>query len=322
MCASALLTPRTPPAELSIVIPAFNEEETLPMLRGALSQWRACQPWPVTVIMVNDGSSDGTAAMLEDWAKADAWLRVLHLSRNFGHQAALTAGLDHADGDAVVIIDADLQDPLEAIPGMVAKYSEGFDVVYGQRTDRRGETWSKRATAWLFYWIMQRLVYKHLPRDTGDFRLVSKRCLEAVRAMRETHRFLRGMFSWAGFSQVAYPYVREPRRAGTTKYPFRKMLFFAWNAVLSFSPLPLRLILIQGAMVAGFGAAYSVYSVLRWALVGDTVAGWPTLVALLCLIGGSILIGLGLVGEYVSRVYEEIKGRPLYLIATKTNFHE
>jgi len=307
------------PRSLSLVIPAYEEIAALPALRTALETWVPQQNFQTEVIIVNDGSKDGTAEFLNQWADASPWLHVLHFSRNFGHQAAITAGLDVANTDVTVIIDADLQDPLDAIPGMIKKYEEGFDVVYGKRSERLGEGPFKKITAWFFYRLMQTLVYRDLPSDTGDFRLVSRQCLEAIRSMRETHRFLRGMFSWAGFKQTAYPYVRQQRKAGETKYPFKKMCLFAWNAVISFSPLPLRLILLLGLVVAGFGTLYGVYSTLRWALVGDTVAGWPTLVVLICMIGGSILIALGVMGEYISRIYEELKGRPLYIIAGRRN---
>jgi glycosyltransferase involved in cell wall biosynthesis len=310
------------PKTLSLVIPAYNEEHSLPRLRAALENWLPLQPWTTEAIIIDDGSTDGTNLFLHQWAAEAAWLKVIRLSRNFGHQAALTAGLDHATGEVTVILDADLQDPLEVIPEMVAKYCEGFDVVYGQRTKRQGESGLKRATAWLFYRLMQKLACQNLPPDTGDFRLVSQRCLQTVRSMRETHRFLRGMFSWVGFEQTACPYVRQERSAGQTKYSYRKMFQFACDAIFSFSPFPLRVALIQGILVAGFGLVYGLYSVLRWALVGDTVTGWPSLVVLLCVIGGSILVALGLVGEYISRIYEELKKRPLYIISRKLNINE
>ncbi len=307
------------PKTLSLVIPAYNEESALPPLRAALESWLPRQPWTIEVIIVDDGSKDRTGLLLHQWANEAAWLKVISFSRNFGHQAALTAGLDHSTGDVTVIMDADLQDPLDVVPEMVAKYCEGFDVVYGQRTKRQGESWTKRTTAWLFYRMMQKLTDQNLPPDTGDFRLVSQRCLQTVRSMRETHRFLRGMFSWVGFKQTACPYVRAEHSAGQTKYSYRKMFEFASDAIFSFSPLPLRAALVQGGLVAGFGLLYGLYTVLRWAFVGDTVTGWPSLVVLLCVIGGSILIALGLVGEYISRIYEELKKRPLYIISSKLN---
>lgn len=310
------------PKTLSLVIPAYNEESSLPLLRSALENWLPHQPWTTDVIIVDDGSKDGTNLFLQQWASQAGWLKVIGLSRNFGHQAALTAGLDHASGDVVVILDADLQDPLEVIPEMAARYCEGFDIVYGQRTKRQGESRTKRATAWLFYRLMQKLTDQNLPPDTGDFRLVSQRCLQIVRSMRETHRFLRGMFSWVGFNQTACRYVRQERKAGCTKYSYRKMFKFASDAVFSFSPMPLRMVLVQGVFVAGLGLVYGFYSVLRWALVGDTVTGWPSLVVLLCVIGGSVLVALGLVGEYISRIYEELKKRPLYIVSRKLNINE
>jgi dolichol-phosphate mannosyltransferase len=310
------------PQTLSLVVPAYNEESSLPRLRAALENWLPRQPWKTEVIIIDDGSKDGTNSFLHQWAHDATWLKVISFSRNFGHQAAFTAGLDHATGEATVILDADLQDPLEVIPDMVAKYCEGFDVVYGQRTKRPGESWAKRATAWLFYRLMQKLTDQDIPPDTGDFRLVSQRCLQTVRSMRETHRFLRGMFSWVGFRQTACPYVRQERSAGQTKYSYGKMFKFAFDAIFSFSPLPLRVVLLQGVFVAGFGLLYGLYTVLHWALGGYTVAGWPSLVVLLCVIGGSILIAMGLVGEYISRIYEELKRRPLYIISEKLNINE
>lgn len=305
---------------MSLVIPAYNEEDGLPLLRNALEAWRTKQPWETDVIIVNDGSRDNTGRYLQAWAAESPWLKVVHLSRNFGQQAAITAGLDHADSDGTVIIDADLQYPLEVIGAMVERYCEGFDVVYGQRTNRHGETWAKRLTAWLFYRLMQRVALRSLPVDAGDFRLVSRRCLESVRPMRETHRFLRGMFSWVGFPQTAVPYVRQSRQAGTTKYPYRKMFHFAWNAMLSYSTLPLRLVLTQGLVLGGGGASYGIYLGLRWLFTEQTATGGEASIVLLSLVGGSILTSLGLIGEYISRIYNELQDRPLYVVAQTSNF--
>ena len=233
-----LLSPRERPARLSLVIPMYNEEAMVAPLREALDNFARTLSSDLELILVNDGSSDQTIALLAEWAASDARIKVLHLSRNFGHQIAATAGLDHATGDAVVLIDADLQDPLPIIHQMIDRYCEGYDVVYGQRESRAGETAYKRFTAWLFYRIMRSLVYRELPPDVGDFRLISRPCLDAVKQMRETHRFLRGMVAWVGFPQVAVPYHRQRRLAGVTKYPLRKMLAFSWVAATSFSILP------------------------------------------------------------------------------------
>lgn len=306
--------PRPSPALISLVFPVYNEAEVLPHLRAAVEVWRPAFPYPVEIVLVDDGSRDASWALMRQWAEADPSVRAVALSRNFGHQLALTAGLAHARGDAVVVLDADLQDPLEVIPEMVARYCDGYDVVYGRRTGRPGEGPLKRGTAWLFYRLMRLLVDPNLPADTGDFRLVSRRCVDAIHAMPEGHRFLRGMFAWVGFHQTAVDYVRPPRAHGTTKFPLLKMLRFAGNAVLSFSPLPIRLIGVIGLGLAGLGFLYGAYVVARWYFVGDTVVGWPTIVVLLSVIGGMILLSLGVLGEYLSRIYEAVKQRPLYLV--------
>ena len=305
---------RPGPALVSLVFPVYNEQEGLPYLRAELARWRASVPWPVEIVLIDDGSRDGSWALLAAWAAEEPGVRAVALSRNFGHQLAITAGLAHARGDAVVILDADLQDPLDVIPAMVERYVAGYDVVYGRRLERQGEGAFKQVTAWAFYRLMRTLVYRDLPADTGDFRLVSRRCVEALQAMPEGHRFLRGLFAWMGFHQTAVDYVRQPRHHGTTKFPLRKMLAFAGNAILSFSPLPIRLISLGGLAIAGLGFAYGLYVVGRWYWVGDTVVGWPTIVVLLSVIGGMILVSLGVLGEYISRIYEAVKQRPLYLV--------
>jgi polyisoprenyl-phosphate glycosyltransferase len=299
---------------LSLVIPAFNEEATIPHLRKAFEDWRKTVNVRVELILVDDGSSDGSWALLAKWGQEDSSIKAIALSRNFGHQAAVTAGLGFAKGDAVVIIDADLQDPLEVINEMIVKYKQGFDVVYGVRISRAGENYLKLVTAWLFYRFMRLLVWKGLPQDAGDFRLVSRRCLEVVLSMDEVHRFLRGMIAWAGFKQTAVHYHRKKREHGTSKYPLTKMLNFAWNAALSFSILPIRAISISGLLAAAFGFAYGLYSVVRYLIYEDAVPGWTTIIVLLGVIGGMILLALGVIGEYVGRIYEEIKHRPLYIV--------
>lgn len=304
---------------LSLVIPIYNEEEAIPHLRSALEIWRVTLGVPVELIVVNDGSSDHSWSLLVGWALQDSSVKAIGLSRNFGHQAAVSAGLAFARGNAVVIMDADLQDPLEVINEMIAQYCAGFDVVYGVRLSREGETLFKRATAWLFYRLMRLLVWEALPQDAGDFRLVSRECLDVVLSMGEVHRFLRGMFAWAGFRQTAVEYHRRRREYGTSKYPLIKMLKFAWNAALSFSIIPIRAISISGFLVAAFGFVYGFYSSLRHFVLQDTVPGWTTIVVLLAIVGGMILIGLGVVGEYVGRIYEEVKHRPIYIVQECVN---
>jgi len=315
-----LLHPRPDPALLSLVVPAYNEEAVVPDLRRQMTAFIDSLPVEAEVILVDDGSSDRTLELLVDWSHADERIKVLGLARNFGHQAAVTAGLDAAAGDAAVILDADLQDPLTAINDMLAEYRRGYDVVYGQRISRDGETVFKRATAWLFYRFMRSFIHKDLPPDAGDFRLISRPCLDALKSMRETHRFLRGMTAWVGFPQTAVKYHRQARIAGQSKYPFWKMARFAWTAAISFSPAPLRLSLAGGMVVAVASLGYLLYAVARALFWHDTAKGWPSLVAVVCLIGGAILVSIGILGEYVGRIFEESKGRPLYIISSTANY--
>ncbi|HET9275696.1 MAG TPA: glycosyltransferase family 2 protein [Gemmatimonadales bacterium] len=310
--------PRENPRLLSLVIPAFNEEDVLPMLRPRLEALLESLPCPGELIFVDDGSRDRTALLLRAWAGQDRRVKVLELSRNFGHQAAVTAGTDHAAGDAVVIMDADLQDPPELVHRMLERYREGYDVVYAQRARREGETALKRATAALFYWIMRRFVHRELPAATGDFRLMSRDVAEALRHLREGQRFIRGMVTWLGYTQTAVVFDRPSRAAGTTKYPLRKMLSFAWDAILSFSSAPLRATVYLGFGTVLFGLVVAGYSVFRWTQ-GVTVAGWTTIIVLQSFVGGITLIGLGMVGEYIGRIYEESKQRPIYIIRRATN---
>ncbi|MCW7482083.1 glycosyltransferase family 2 protein [Leptospira kanakyensis] len=314
------LVPRKKPSLLSLIIPCYNEEEVLDILKKRLRETILKFQVKTEIILVNDGSSDLTIVGLMQWAKEDANVRVISLARNFGHQIAVTAGMDHARGDAVVVMDADLQDPPEIILEMLKKYEEGYDVVYGQRLARSGESFFKKVTAWAFYRLMKMLVHKDLPLDSGDFRLISRRCLDALNGLRENHRFLRGMNAWIGFPQTPVYYNRDPRVAGETKYPLQKMLKLAMNAAVSFSPLPLRFSLGLGIVVAVIGFAVGVYALFRafqhFILQMPIVynPGWATIVTLICLIGGSILISIGILGEYVARIFEESKGRPLYVI--------
>ena len=307
--------------KLSLVFPIYNEEETLPYLRAEIERWmrdfNTKRPEAtVEIILVDDGSTDNSLQQLIAWHEDEPRLRVLAFSRNFGHQAASTAGLREATGDAAVLLDADLQAPLDVLHTMIDRYEEGYDVAYGQRTSRPGESEFKLGTAWLFYRIMRAFVYRDMPADAGDFRLVSRACLDAVNAMPESHRFLRGLFAWSGFAQIAVPYERAARMHGTTKYPLHKMVNLAWNAITSFSTLPMRFIGACGAMVALFGFVYSLFAVFEH-FTGETVTGWTTLICLLCLLGGMILIGLGVIGEYVGRIYDEVKQRPGYIVQTR-----
>jgi polyisoprenyl-phosphate glycosyltransferase len=229
----------------------------------------------------------------------------------------VTAGLDQAAGDAVVVMDADLQDPPEVVSAMLEEYRKGYDVVYGRRVSRAGESAFKRLSAWIFYRAMRLLVHRELPADAGDFRLVSRPCLDAVLSMRETHRFLRGMIAWVGFPQTSVPYARDIRVAGQTKYPLSKMLRLAWTAAVSFSPTPLRLSFWLGFLIAAIGMLEAANAVIRSMLGLYVVPGWSSMIVVTCLVGGAILVSIGVLGEYVGRIFEAIKERPLYLIASR-----
>jgi glycosyltransferase involved in cell wall biosynthesis len=307
------------PALLSIVIPLYNEEEVLPALVARLKSLLADLKCQSEVVLVNDGSADRTLPGLMEYAAQDSRFKVIALARNFGHQNAATAGLDHAAGDAVVLMDADLQDPPELIHEMLEKYRQGYDVVYARRIDREGETIFKRFTAWVFYRLMSTLVHKDLPRDVGDFRLISRRCLEALKQMQETHRFLRGMVHWVGFPQTAVCFKRDKRAAGSTKYTFWKMTLFAWTAAISFSALPLRASSTIGALLFGFGGCYGMYALFRTLAGLYTVPGWTSVIIVNCLIGGAVMVSIGILGEYVGRIFEEGKARPVYLVRFTTN---
>jgi len=317
-----LLQPRGYPAKLSLVIPIFNEEEVVPFLRRELEVFMKEVQAETEIVLVNDGSSDRTLDGLLPWASEDSRIKIVHLSRNFGHQIAATAGLDHVSGDAIVLIDADLQDPLPVVHQMVERYRDGYDVVYGQRVARVGESTFKRLTAWAFYRLMKVLVYPDLPMDTCDFRLISRQCLNGLQSMRETHRFLRGMVAWAGFPQIAVRYTRAARVSGQTKYPLRKMVAFAWTAATSFSTLPLKVSWIFGCMVGLFGIEEGVRAVLAALLGWYAVPGWTSLMVVTSVVGSVLLMSIGVLGQYVGKIYEQSKGRPLYLVSRTFNVKE
>jgi polyisoprenyl-phosphate glycosyltransferase len=301
---------------LSVVAPVYNEEELVEaFVRRACA---AVADYAFELVLVNDGSSDATPQLLDRLAEQDPRVRVVHLSRNFGHQAALTAGLEHAAGDVVAMIDADLQDPPELIPTMVARWEEGADVVYAVRRQREGETAFKLATASWFYKLFDRLAQVDLEPNSGDFRLLDRRALDALLTMTERSRFLRGMTVWVGFRQTAVPYERDARHAGETKYTLRKMLRFSLDAIASFSHLPLQLATYVGLLSAGLAfIAIPVVAVLR--LSGSYLPGFGSLTIAILLLGGIQLIALGVIGEYVGRIYDEVKHRPLYIVREERN---
>ncbi len=308
-----------PLMKLSLVIPVFNEEEVLPTLLGELGRVLEGLDCEHEIIFVDDGSRDSSRGLLAEAAKADTRIKVLGFSRNFGHQAAITAGLDFSSGDAVVVMDADLQDPPDLLPEMLAYYRQGFDVVSAQRVSREGEGPFKRATASLFYGLMRRAVDPRLQPQVGDFRLFSRTAVTAIRGLREQHRFLRGMIAWLGLREAIIPFHRPARVAGTTKYPAWKMMQFAWTAISSFSALPLKLSLIAGLLLSASGLAYSAWVIYEALVLKTTVRGWSSLVCLQLLFCGAVLVALGLVGDYVARIYEEVKGRPLYVLTEAIN---
>lgn len=306
---------------LSVVVPCMNEEQVLPETHRHLVSVLNQAPVAFEIIYVDDGSSDATPDVLRKLQEQDAHVRVVRFSRNFGHQIAITAGIEHAGGDAVVIIDADLQDPPAVILEFLAKWMDGFDVVYGVRTERDGESPFKLWTAKLFYRFISRLSDTSIPVDTGDFRLMDRRVVDALLSMPERDRFVRGMVSWLGFSQTAVAYHREPRVAGRTKYSLFKMIRFALDGIFSFSILPLRLATWIGFAASGLSILGIVIVFLdKYFAVPGMVKGWSSTVVVVLFIGGVQLICLGLIGEYVGRIYGESKRRPLYVVRERMGF--
>jgi polyisoprenyl-phosphate glycosyltransferase len=309
-------TPPRTPTLLSVVAPVYNEEELVEeFVARAIA---AVAGYAFELLLVNDGSSDRTPELLDRIADVDPRVRVVHLSRNFGHQAALTAGLEHAVGDVVVMIDADLQDPPELIGEMVEQWGQGSDVVYAVRQQREGETAFKLATASWFYKLFDKLAQVDLEPNSGDFRLLDRRALNALLAMTERSRFLRGMTVWVGFTQTAVPYEREARHAGETKYTLRKMLRFSLDAIASFSHLPLQLATYAGLLSAGV-AFVAIPVVIGLRIAGSYLPGFGSITIAILLLGGIQLIALGVIGEYVGRVYDEVKHRPLYIVRDERN---
>ncbi len=302
------------PVTFSIVAPIFNEVDNLPELHRRVRDVMSAMHSTWELVLVDDGSNDGSTERILELAKQDRHVRPVIFARNFGHQVAITAGWDYARGDAVVIIDADLQDPPEAIPDLIAKWREGYEVVYAVRAEREGETWFKKTTAALFYRIVHRITDVKIPVDTGDFRLMDRKVVDVLKTMRERHRFPRGMSAWVGFRQIGVPYKRAARHAGVTKYPFSKMLKLALNAITGFSYFPLQLATYFGFAAAGLAIiAIPVVIVMRLAGHGTFLGQATTLIAVLFL-GGVQLISLGVLGEYLGRIYDEVKGRPLYIV--------
>jgi dolichol-phosphate mannosyltransferase len=272
------------------------------------------EPWEL--VMVNDGSRDGSAEVMDAlYHENPEHVRVVHFARNFGHQIAVTAGMDYSRGQAIVLIDADLQDPPELIPQLIEKWREGYEVVYAIRAEREGETWFKKLTASLFYRVLYNITDVRIPLDTGDFRLMDRKVVDAVSSMREQHRFIRGMVSWVGFRQTGVEYSRSKRHAGTTKYPFRKMLRFAWDGITGFSYFPLQLATYIGFAIAALSAiGILIVIYLRAFTNAEPLEGQATTLVVVLFLGSVQLISLGIIGEYLGRIYNEVKGRPLYIV--------
>lgn len=305
---------------LTVVAPCFNEEEVIQITHERLKQ--ACLKAvgeDHQIIYVNDGSSDRTWHILESISRAEARVLVVKLSRNFGHQAALTAGLHFAAGQRILMIDADLQDPPELLPGMLAKMDEGYDVVYGQRIAREGETAFKKSSASLFYRLLTQLTDINIPQDTGDFRLVSRRCLQAMLQLPEQHRFVRGMVAWLGFRQAAFPYHRQARVAGTTKYPLKKMLRLATDAITGFSTRPLRITIYFALLAFLSSVGLTIYALAAW-LMFDVVKGWTSLLIVISMTSAANFLCLGIFGEYLGRLFMESKRRPIFIVEEVAGF--
>lgn len=299
---------------LTVVVPAYNESAVLCEFNARLMAVFGTMDVDASVLYVDDGSCDDTWAIIESLAADEGRVAGLKLSRNFGKEAAMTAGLDQVDADAVMVIDADLQDPPELIPQFMDKWREGYDVVYGQRLERDGESAVKRATAAAFYRVMQRLSHTPIPPDTGDFRLMSRRALEALRGLRERQRFMKGLFAWVGFRQFAFSYRRERRHAGVSKFNYWKLWNFALEGITSFSTLPLRFATYVGLLTALVAFGFGVWIVAKTLLFGNPVAGYPSLMTVMLFLGGMQMMALGVIGEYLGRLYVETKARPLYLV--------
>jgi dolichol-phosphate mannosyltransferase len=300
--------------EISVALPVFNEEDNLDELYERLTRALTSTGRTWEIVFVDDGSADSSFAKMAAFAKADPRVRALRFSRNFGHQMALTAGVDAARGRVVAVMDADLQDPPELLSEMLKKVDEGYEVVYARRTKREGESAFKLWTAHAFYRLLKRWTNVDIPVDVGDFRLMGPNAVAAFRRLRERHRFIRGMTAWVGFRQTGVAYVRPPRTRGETKFPLRKMLRFALDGLTSFSHVPLQLATWLGFAVSFFAFLYILVVLALWAL-SINVPGWTTLMVFVLLLGGVQLMVIGVLGEYLGRIYDEVKGRPLYLVA-------
>ncbi|MDR0957683.1 MAG: glycosyltransferase family 2 protein [Clostridiales bacterium] len=299
---------------ISVVVPVFNEEDVIHESYKRLTEVMGSQPDDYELLFVNDGSRDKTEEIIKEICKDDKHVKLLSFSRNFGQQSAVTAGIDYAKGDAVVLIDADLQDPPSVIPDMVREWKAGYDVVYGKRAKRKGETAFKKITSKLYYRFLASLTNVDIPIDTGDFRLMDRKVCEALKSMTERNRYMRGLVSWVGFKQKGVEFLREERFAGETKYPFKKMVKLAVDGITAFSYKPLKLATGLGFFMAACSFIYLLVIIFQRVFTNTTVAGWASTIAILLFTQGLVLLMLGIIGEYIGRVFEEIKGRPIYIV--------
>jgi dolichol-phosphate mannosyltransferase len=306
----------------SVVAPVYNEEETLPKFYQHVREAMDSLGEPWELVLVNDGSSDRSAEIMRDLHAQDPRVCIVDFARNFGHQIAVTAGADHARGDAVITIDADLQDPPVVIPELIARWKEGYEVVYAVRAEREGETWFKLFTAKLFYRLIGALTEIDIPMEAGDFRLMDRQVVDTMRQMREHHRFIRGMTSWVGFRQIGVPYHRHARFAGETKYPLKKMVRLALTGITGFSAFPLKLASICGFILLGLGLLVGLALLVLRLLGSAPLAGQGLILATAILLGGTQLVFLGIIGEYLSRIYDEVRNRPLYTVRERIGFTE
>lgn len=299
---------------LSIIAPIYNEEKNIPELIDRLQKAALQITEQYEIILVNDGSHDGSLYQLRAATQRHQNIKYLSFSRNFGHQIAVTAGLDHATGKAIVIIDGDLQDPPELIPELYQKYTEGYKVVYAQRSERQGESWFKKITATLFYRILTKITNINIPIDTGDFRLIDQQVAAQLRRMPEHDKFLRGQIAWVGFRQTAVQFVRNERKYGTTNYPLSKMLRFAIDGITAFSNFPLRFASMAGIVVSSFAFLVILYALFSKFVLQQTISGWTSLIISSMFIGGIQLLTIGIIGEYISRINNEVRNRPIYIV--------
>ncbi|MEI6579311.1 MAG: glycosyltransferase family 2 protein [Eubacteriales bacterium] len=307
--------------QYSVIVPLYNEElvilETYKRIKCVMDSTKESYE----IIFINDGSRDKTALLAKKICSNDSNIKLLSFSRNFGHQVAITAGMDCAAGNAIIVIDADLQDPPEVMLEMFEKWKDGFEVVYGKRVKRKGDSLFKKITAKIFYRALNTMTDVEIPVDVGDFRLIDRKVCDALKSMPERNRYVRGLIGWLGFRQIGVDFVREERFAGETKYPFKKMMKFAIDAITSFSYKPLRIATIMGLFVSFLSFSYLIIVLYEAIFTSSTIVGWSSIIAVSLFLNGAILVILGIIGEYIGRIYDEAKGRPIYIISDKEGFN-